>query len=200
MGQGSRDVSLRTSASRFSVAVIFGLTIVGCATSPPAPIVDRATSGKVDGRDINDVPESDSAAVGVLEQKPPRAKKIHIPADVDPKNAATQQLLAAIDGDIERRDYDAATAGIERVLRINPGDAWAWHKLAQLHFVQDDHGQAKSIALRSNALPSATARVAAANWFLIADIERAAGDEAAAQAAYAKAESKLDDDSIVGGD
>ena len=192
MGPGSRDISLRTLAFRFALVLLFGVTIVGCATSPPAPIVERTPGGEVDRRPIEEViPLPESAGVGVEVQKTSLEPQARIAAAANPANAATQQLLAAVDGDIERRNYDAATAGIERVLRINPEDAWAWHKLAQLHFVQDDYAQAKSIALRSNALPSATARIAAANWFLIADIERATGDENAAQAAYAKAESKL---------
>ena len=206
MGQGSRDDSLRNLLFRFALAVLLCLTIVGCATSPPAPIVDRTPSTEVGRRPSEVAPQPKTANIDVEVQKlkpapqivpPPQptpAPQPPIPAVAGPANAATQQLLAAVDDDIERRNYDAATAGIERVLRIDPEDAWAWHKLAQLHFVQDDYVQAKSTALRSNALPSANARVAAANWFLIADIERASGDENAAQAAYAKAESKLNDE------
>ena len=95
-------------------------------------------------------------------RKPELRQHGHIPAE-----AATQQLLTAVNVEIERGNYDVATASIERVLQINPDDAWAWHKLALLHFVRENYTQAKSIALRSNALPSATGRVAAANWFLI---------------------------------
>lgn len=189
MGQGSEHVSLSDLRYRLILAVLLTLLIGGCATSPPAPIIDVEPSRSTTTRRVEPVPN-----VTDLEALAPRLEpQSPVSKGTIAAVTATRQLLAAVENHIEQRDYDAAAAGLERILRINPEDAWAWHKLAELQFAQNDYAQAKATAHRSNALPQATARTVAANWFLIADVERATGDESAAKEAYAKAKMRLND-------
>lgn len=186
MGAVSRVVPLSSVGFRVALAILLCTAAAGCANLRPAQIIDRTLDPKKPGASVDATLKSQSDRDGSEMKKPELRQHGHIPAE-----AATQQLLTAVNVEIERGNYDVATASIERVLQINPDDAWAWHKLAQLHFVRENYTQAKSIALRSNALPSVTGRVAAANWFLIADIARATGDLTAANVAYGKAKSQL---------
>ena len=111
--------------------------------------------------------------------------------DSDPGVVATRSLLATVDSNIKHGNYDAAAVGVERALGISPEDAMVWHKLAKLHYAQHDYVQAIATAHRSNALPGATPHIVAANWFLIADIERINGNADAAKKAHDKARSRL---------
>ncbi len=182
----SRVISLSGLRFRVVLSLLLCAAAAGCANLRPAQIIDRTLDAQTLGASVNVTLTSQSDGEGLEMPKSLLRQHGHIPAE-----AATQQLLTAVDVEIGRGNYDVATASIERVLQINPDDAWAWHKLARLHFVQASYVQAKSMALRSNALSSATGRVVSANWVLIADIARATGDLAAANAAYAKAKSQL---------
>lgn len=171
---------------RVALVLLLCTAAAACSNLRSAQIIDRTLDPKKPDASVDFTPSLQSSGDGSEMQKPVLLENAQIPVE-----AATQQLLTAVDVEIERGNYDVATANIERILQINPEDAWAWHKLALLHFVRENYNQAKSIALRSNALPSATGRLAAANWFLIADIARATGDLTAANVAYAKAKSQL---------
>ena len=167
------------------------LVISGCASWPPVQIIDRTSQQETSVQSIEEPPvvqpkvvEPEKPRVVLVLQTPTAAVR-------RPANIATQQLLAAVDSDMQQQNYAAAAARIERALRINPEDASAWHKLAQLQFNQNDYGQAKATAHRSNALPTVSVRTTVANWLLIADIERAIGDNLTAEKAYATARSHL---------
>ena len=83
--------------------------------------------------------------------------------------------------------YDSAAAALERALRLSPQDAELWHRLAGIRLVQGRWPAAESLAFRSLGL-DATNALRRANWLLIADARRAAGNEAGAREAEARAE------------
>ena len=174
--------------------VLLTVILGACATPRPAPIVERTVrkdirSVPVESPHVRESPVSDNEF-----PEPPIVASVPMTVDhTNPRIAATQQLLAAVDNDIEQGNFDAAAGELERALRISPEDAWAWHKLAKLRYAQNDYVQAKATAHRSNALPGATPRLVAANWFLIGDIERINGNEVAATEAYANAQRRLDE-------
>ncbi len=175
-------------AKGFVPIVCLVLTICGCAHRAPAPIEDRTQHTTIEPDRVIPFPSSEDAVAGdklpIVPAMSDRTAKIAI----DPALAATEQLLAAADEAIAAGQYGAAAASVERAIRLTPEDPWAWYRLAKLRFLEGDYDQAKATAQRSNALPGATPRLRAANWFLIADVERINGDESAADEAYGRAQ------------
>jgi hypothetical protein len=178
------------------IASLLSVTVLGgCATNPPALIEDRIPRGEVKHRPVDPFPSTQVEIAPQAAIPPSPSPSVTRPAAVadpiNPARGATHQLLVSADADMAQGQYEAAAVSVERAIRIAPDDPWAWHKLAQLHFRSGDYMQAKATAQRSNALPGASTRLVAANWLLIADIERSNGNTAAAELAYDKAQALL---------
>ena len=87
-------------------------------------------------------------------------------------------------------DLDAAVVSLERALRISPGDAVLWHRLARVRSAQGQHGLVTQMAAKSNALAASNdMALRADNWRLIAQAKRAQGDLQGARAAEQRAAS-----------
>jgi tetratricopeptide (TPR) repeat protein len=82
--------------------------------------------------------------------------------------------------------YPQAALALEQALRIEPRNAWLWHKLARVRVQQQRYHQAVQLAAKSNAL-SRDRRLQAANWLLIADAYDGAGDPEKARTARDRA-------------
>lgn len=107
-----------------------------------------------------------------------------------PENRANQSaVLALLDrADHYRRldDPQAASATLERALRIDPRNALLWHRLAKLRLQQGRATQAEQLALKSNALSSGQRSLQASNWALVARARWAQDDAAGARRAERK--------------
>ena len=103
-------------------------------------------------------------------------------------NPAVIALLKRADRDAAAGRQGASAASLERAIKIEPGNAWLWHRLAQTRLRQNRPAEAASIAARSNSLAGDDRVLQARNWRLIADVHHLKGDSAAAQAAQRKAE------------
>lgn len=79
-------------------------------------------------------------------------------------------------------DLDDAAAALERALRLAPEEPELWYRLAAVRFAQGDWGAAEAMALRSIDRDSAGAW-RRANWQLIAEARRQAGDREGAREA-----------------
>jgi hypothetical protein len=87
-------------------------------------------------------------------------------------------------------DLAAAGVSLERALRIAPGDAELWSRLAALRLEQRQFATVSQLAAKSNALAAAgDAVLKARNWRLIADARRALGDDRGAREAQRRADS-----------
>jgi hypothetical protein len=111
---------------------------------------------------------------------PQRAFAVANPAVVALLNRANRDSAAGRQG--------ASAASLERAIKIEPGNAWLWHRLAQTRLKQHRPEQAASIAARSNSLAGADHALRARNWRLIASVHQQGGKPAAARAAQRKAE------------
>jgi len=80
-------------------------------------------------------------------------------------------------------DTDAASATLERALRIDPRDAGLWYQLAVVRLQQGRAPQAEQLALKSNALSGRDKALLARNWALVARARWAQDDTAGAQSA-----------------
>lgn len=103
-------------------------------------------------------------------------------------NPAVVALLNRANRDASAGRQGASAASLERAIKIEPGNAWLWHRLAQTRLKQNQPGEAASIAARSNALAGNDDALRARNWRLIARAHRLRGEAGAAQAAQRTAE------------
>lgn len=146
---------------RFSLLVVFPLAALAAGCAALPPV----SAPKTPEEKVASTPVSGSSAVVAL-------------ADSARTDAAAG-------------NYAAAAAAIERALRIEPRNARLWHELAQLKLKQGDASQAANMAARSNTWAGADKVLRAANWRVIGEAKRALGDEAAANAAFDKANALL---------
>ena len=103
-------------------------------------------------------------------------------------NPAVVTLLSRAERDAAAGRQGASAASLERAIKIEPGNAWLWHRLAQTRLRQDQPAEAAAIAARSNSLAGNDNALRARNWRLIASVHRLRGESVAAQAAQRKAE------------
>jgi Tfp pilus assembly protein PilF len=99
-------------------------------------------------------------------------------------------VVALIDraGDEQRAGRsDLAAASLERALRIEPGNARIWHRLAAVRLDQQQWARAETLAGKSNQLAAGDTALRAANWRIIAAARAARGDAAGARAARERA-------------
>ena len=72
-------------------------------------------------------------------------------------------------------DYAAATATLERALRIEPDNPLVWVELGRVRLAQNDTEQADAMGRKALALATGDPAAQASAWRLIADSLRAAG-------------------------
>jgi len=193
------------------------LFLSACAgtRSLPAPVVDLSQPAKPGESTLNrpnstpvnsnDEPGAgDGVIVSALSEPPPATDvtpidQVTVPADsmistpLDPPremNPAVVSLLNRANRDQRNGDSARAAANIERALKIEPDNAWLWHRLALARFAQGQVGQAAALAAKSNTLVAANPgnrALMAKNWLLIARVHTQRGENIAAKAATDRA-------------
>lgn len=103
-------------------------------------------------------------------------------------SSAVAGLLAKADEQQWTGDTAGSAATVERALRIEPGNAYLWSRLAQLRHELHQYAQAEDLAAKSNSLAGADQRLRRDNWLLIARARQAAGDRDGARRAEQEAE------------
>ncbi len=112
--------------------------------------------------------------------------RVEVPPAV-PAGGAIVALLDQADGYRQTGDISNEAATIERALRIEPGNARLWHRLAAARLDQDQPQQAEQLALKSNVLAAGDTRLQADNWRLVAKARWSMDDNAGARAAEKRA-------------
>ncbi len=77
--------------------------------------------------------------------------------------AAVRELLQRARIQAEGGEAERAAATLERALRIEPANAWLWHRLAVLRLQQGFRKLASELASRSSALARGDARLLMGN-------------------------------------
>ena len=103
-------------------------------------------------------------------------------------NPAVVALLNRANRDAAAGRQGASAASLERAIKIEPGNAWLWYRLAQTRLRQNEPEAAASLAARSNSLAGDDTALRARNWRLIASVHQLRGESAAAREAQGKAE------------
>ena len=203
--------SARTIGTGLCLAVLLG----GCAGSAMAPVEERPGPGSSGGGSTISAapaqreawstpravpPPGDTVLVIPLEPErpddpvtPPQPLPSATPQPVVPPtpsaepNPAVVALVNRANRDAAAGEHATAAASLERAIKIEPGNAWLWHRLAATRLTQGQAEQAAAVAARSNALAGEDSELRARNWRLIARAHRMRGDEAAARDAQRKA-------------
>ena len=103
-------------------------------------------------------------------------------------NPAVVALLNRANREAAAGRQGASASSLERAIKIEPGNAWLWHRLAQVRLTQKQPAEAAALAARSNSLAGDDNSLRARNWRLIASVHLQRGERVAAQAAQSKAE------------
>lgn len=81
----------------------------------------------------------------------------------------------------------AASANLERALRIEPRNAVLWHELARVNLHQGQPDQAAQFATKSNTFAGDNSMLRASNWRLIGQARTQSGDHRGAESAFERA-------------
>lgn len=171
--------------------------LAGCAsvstTSPSAPVGDstlpQAAVPSVSAMPPDRPPVQTSPVPGGEAQPGTELPAVPEPPPLPPAsgNRAVIALLDRAQADVGAGRPDAASATLERALRIEPRNARLWHELAQLRLAQGQYAQAISLAQKSNSLAGAQRQLQALNWRVIGQARIAQGNPDAGQKALDRA-------------
>ena len=97
-------------------------------------------------------------------------------APMQPEGSApAQQLFTQADTLQQNGDIKGSIAQVERIVRLEPRNAYAWHRLATLHLANGELNKAEQFARRSN-------QYAAGNKALIAENQKVIDEVASLRA------------------
>lgn len=143
-------------SARLAGAVLATLLLAACASSPPAPVEERADVE----RDVRQPAQKDSEGVQVFPLQ----------------NPAVKNLLAEA-GEAENQGrYDDASLLLERALRIQPRDPELLQQMAEVQLHKGDYEQALNFAVRSYDSGPRVGEICARNWRTISVARERLGD------------------------
>ena len=102
-------------------------------------------------------------------------------------NSAVRALVAKSAAEREAGHLAAASAALERALRIEPRNPRIWQELARVRLAEGDPAQAEQLAVRAAGWAGDDRSVRAASWHLITEARIARGDQAGADEALIRA-------------
>jgi Tfp pilus assembly protein PilF len=138
-------------------------------------------------------PPSGTAQPGPATPGPGAAAPPERPAAPPPRQfhlgPAASALVAQAHQQAVGGDYGAATATLERALRIEPDNPLVWIELGRIRLSENNPAQADAMGRKALALATGDPSAQSSAWRLIADSLRARGDNGAAAEADRRAQS-----------
>jgi predicted Zn-dependent protease len=125
-------------------------------------------------------PDAAAPAPGGAAPAPAPTRQYHL-------GSAASALVAQAHARVAAGDYPAATATLERALRIEPENPLAWIELGRVQLAAGAPAQADNMGRKALGLAAGDPTAQAAAWRLIAESLRARGRNAEASAAEARA-------------
>lgn len=165
------------------LAVLLVLGLAACQTAPVKPQPQPQP-----------VPQPLPTLPPIPEPRPVLPTPLPPPPVSAPKTAEQISGAAVTSLMKQAREYRSAgqpakAAGVlERALRIEPRNYFAWSALGQAYLEQKNYAQAESMALRSNALARGNVYAELENWKTIAAARQARGDSSGAAQAQTQIE------------
>lgn len=188
-----------TRSSRwYAVAVLLPmLGLVGCATAPPPqpagdggiPIIRSEPGPSTSG----ELPQVAPPLLPPVEDPLPPVTT-DFPKSLAAAGAGAPVLALARLAETARAEgrHDVALGHWQRALRIEPGNAFIWHEIAETQLALRRGDQADSAARKSTSVARGNLWLEMRNWRLIAAARRLLFDSAGAAAATAKADALRD--------
>lgn len=152
---------------RLVCVVIAALLLAACASSPPAPVVDRTDVE----RDVRQPAKEDSEGAQVFPLQNPAVKNL---------------LAEAGEAETQGR-YDEASLLLERALRIQPRDPELLQQMAEVQLHKGDYEQALNFAVRSYDSGPRVGEICARNWRTIGVARERLGDGSGSREAEQRA-------------
>lgn len=172
-------MNLRNCSSSLALALAASL-LVACQSlvGPPVPRPSPPPNQ----------PGTPQPAPGTPEPQPQPAP----PAPTQPQkqfrlSSACAALVKQAHAQSSKGDFPAATATVERALRIEPNNPLLWIELGQVHLAEGDTSQAESMGRKAVALAVGDPNAQSAAWRLVGDALRARGRVLEATEAYQRA-------------
>jgi Tfp pilus assembly protein PilF len=170
---------LLISASSLTACTLF--------RAPPAPSPPESPQTAPAGSVTTPQPATPQPGTGTpTPPAPPSAgpppKQFHL-------GAAASALVTQAHGQLAGGDTAQAAATLERALRIEPENPLVWIELGRVRLAESNPAQADAMARKALALASGDAAAQSSAWHLIADSQRARGNNGAAADADRRAAS-----------
>jgi Flp pilus assembly protein TadD len=132
-------------------------------------------------------PGTPQPAPGTPEPQPSPAPPA--PAPTQPQkqfrlSTASAALVKQAHAQSGKGDFGAATATVERALRIEPNNPLLWIELGQVHLAEGNTSQAESMGRKAVALSVGDPNAQSAAWRLVGDALRVRGRVLEATEAY----------------
>jgi len=151
------------------LAVLAACSLTGSARNPPSAAAASESAP----------PNTGGAATVPPSREPARQFRL---------GSAASALVTQAHARAAAGDYPAATATLERALRIEPDNPLAWIELGRVQLAAGNAAQADNMGHKALALASGDPNAQAAAWRLIADALRERGRNQEAAAASARAD------------
>ena len=147
-----------------SLAVLIGLAVSGCTLVGPSPASSPSPAGGVAAGP--NAPPAQSAPPAEAPPAPPRQFRV---------GAAAATLVEQAHRQAAGGDYVAATATLERALRIEPDNPLLWVELGRVRLSENNPAQADAMGRKALALATGDPSAQALAWRLSAEALRASG-------------------------
>ena len=190
-----------------NMLIVSSLFVTGCAGGMRAPVVDASISNSDSNAVVVESVGVESAGVDVgasVGEASVESSDVVITAlgdeelssavlpaseviGADVPSPAVVALLNNANAQTQAGRHDQAAASLERAVKIEPKNAWVWHRLARSRLQLGELDQAQSLAARSNSFARNDRRLLSDNWSLIAEARQLGGDQAGARAAQLRA-------------
>jgi Flp pilus assembly protein TadD len=164
--------------------VIAAAGLGGCALrGPPVPQPTPPPAAPPSGTAQPEAPTPAPGAAAPPERPAaPPARQFHL-------GPAASALVAQAHQQAVGGDYGAATATLERALRIEPDNPLVWTELGRIRLSENNPAQADAMGRKALALATGDPAAQSSAWRLIADSLRARGNNGEAAEADRRAQS-----------
>lgn len=181
------------------LAILAALLVMsGCAALPPLqpPSLPPSSRPSTPSQPSQPMPTAPMPPLPLPPPElpvPPRPEPPGLPPAEPPalavpsENSAVVALLRKSQEQSSAGQLDAASASLERALRIEPRNPVLWQRLARVRLEQKDYQQAENLAAKSNSLAGSDRRLRGENWRIIGEARSRRGDRAGAKAAFERA-------------
>jgi Tfp pilus assembly protein PilF len=146
-----------------SLTVLIALALSGCTLAGPSPGGSPSPAGGAAGPNA---PPAQTAPPAQAPPAPPRQFRV---------GAAAATLVEQAHRQAAGGDYVAATATLERALRIEPDNPLLWLELGRVRLSENNPAQADAMGRKALALATGDPSAQASAWRLIAEALRALG-------------------------